>query len=232
MADQSPRLPLQHRAQSVEPLAALRRTADDRHVEAGERLEGRQFRGAFVGRHEVDLVHADDRFCPAAQDGDEETVDEPRTQRRRLERYDIDHDVDVRGDQPLQVRVERVGTGQNGMPRQDGADAPVAAVGRLDGNAVADGEHAFLTRGDLWRHEAVFFDTVVEDAAAPAGDVDDDRRVARFLLRNEPAETSCQQLVECRAGRGAAPQTGAPPPIQRRADASASSRGPGFRFAP
>src|SRR5712691_12826540 len=43
-------------------------------------------------------------------------------------------------------------------------------------HAVADGEHAFLSHGDLRRNDAVDLLRSEKDAAAAAGDGDDDRR--------------------------------------------------------
>ena len=70
-------------------------------------------------RQQIDFVHADHRLRAAALDGDEVAVDEARAQRRRLQRDDVNDDVDVRGDEPLHVLVQRIGTRQHRAPRQD-----------------------------------------------------------------------------------------------------------------
>src|SRR5258708_7160956 len=127
---------------------------------------------------------------------EEEAADEPRPERRRLQRDDVDPHVDVRGDEALQMRVDRIGTRQHRVPRQDGPDPPVAAVGRLDHHAVADGEHALLARGDLGRKETVLLHAVMKDTAASPADIDDDGRSGPLAFRGgEIAEVTVQQVV-------------------------------------
>src|SRR5258708_575330 len=208
VADQRAGLSLQEVAQGIETLAALRRAADDGHAQAGERLERGELSFALVGRNEVDLVHADGGLRATAEDGDEEAVDEPRPERRRLQRDDVNYHVDVRRDEALQMRVERIGTRQHRVPREDGSDPPVAAVGYLDHHAVADGENAFLARGDLGRKETVLLHAVMKDTAASTADVDDDGRAGPVAFRGgELAEVAVQQVVERPARRRPPAQT-------------------------
>ncbi len=77
---------------------------------------------------------------------------------------------------------------------------PVAAVGCLDHHAVADGENAFLARGDLGRKETVLLHAVMKDTAASTADIDDDGRSGPLAFRGgEIAEVTVQQVVERRA---------------------------------
>jgi translation initiation factor IF-1 len=64
----------------------------------------------------------------------------------RLDRDDVNDHVDVRGDQSLDVFVERIGTGEHGPPRQHRGHFAFA-----DDHAVADRERALLAHGDLRR---------------------------------------------------------------------------------
>ena len=83
------------------PSPALDRTGDHRHAERAIRIERGKLARALVVIQQIDLVHADRRLRAAALDGDQKAVDEPRPQRRRFHRDDVDDDVDVRGDEPL-----------------------------------------------------------------------------------------------------------------------------------
>ena len=88
----------------------------------------------------------------------------------------MDDHVDVRGDEPLPVRVVRIGARQHRAARQDRGEA-AHAVRSLGDDAIADGQRAFLPRRDFRGDDAVELAAVVEDAASSAGDADHHRGV-------------------------------------------------------
>src|SRR5438445_652924 len=93
-------------AQRVEPFSCLGRAKNHGH-QLAIRIEHRELR---VVSEKVDFVDAQQWLRTAALDGDEETVDQPRSQRGGLDAHDMDDHVEVRRDHALTVRVVRVGT--------------------------------------------------------------------------------------------------------------------------
>ena len=182
VAHESARLSLHGHAKRVETFPTLRRAEDDGH-QLTIRLELRQF---LLIAHEIDLVHAEQRLRAAALDGDEESIDEPRPQRRRFHRDHVDHDVQVRCDEAMPMWVVRIGTRQNRAPRQDGFHRSIL----IELNAIADRERTLLPYRHFRRDDAVDLLAILKHSTAPAGHEDDDgcilvdiRRLSRCLLR-------------------------------------------------
>ena len=171
VADQRAGLALHRAAERVEPFPVARGAGDDRHVERVVHLERRELGRPILGRDEIDLVDADQRLRAAALDGDEIAIDQPRAQRRLAHRHHMNDHVDVRSDEALAVRVERIGAREHRSPRQN-LDQTANSVRRLRDDAVADRYRAFLPGRDLGRDNAIELAAVVEDAAASAGDAD------------------------------------------------------------
>src|SRR3954449_1675881 len=153
VADQRARFSFHYTAQFGDPFARFDGTGDHRHAERAIRIERGQLARAFVVIQQLDLVYADRRLRTAALDGDQKTIDEPRPQRRRFHRYDMDHDVDVGGDKALHAGIQRIGTREHGAARQNAGEAAHAVRGFGD-DAVADGQRAFLANGELRRDQA------------------------------------------------------------------------------
>src|SRR3954451_21240904 len=162
VADQRARFSFHDRAQAGDAFARFDGTGDHRHAQRAVRIERGQLARAFVVVQQLDLVDADRRLRTAALNGDQEAIDKPRPQRRRFHRYDMDHDVNVCGDEALHARIERIGTREHGAARQNAREAAHAVRGFGD-DAVADGERAFLANGELRRDETIEFALLVKE---------------------------------------------------------------------
>ena len=160
MPDQRACLSLDGVAQRIEPGTAFRRTENHRH-QLAVRLEGRKL--GVIGE-QVDLVDAQQRLSTAALNGDEEAIDQPRSQRRRLDANDMDHQIEIRRDHALTVWVTRIGTGEDRLSRQYGHDAV-----SVDGDTVADRQIAFPSKHDVDLLAAL------KNATTRAADGDDNR---------------------------------------------------------
>ena len=138
-----------------------------------------QCRVTILGQ--IDLVDADRRLRPAALNGDQKTIDEPRPQWRRLDGHDMDDEIDVRGDQALDAWIERVRTREDRSPGKNLHQAPQRAIDRLGDHPIANRERAALPPGDLRRDHAVDLTAVEKKAASSAGNGDDDRAFTHLL---------------------------------------------------
>src|SRR5438552_4747099 len=94
VADERARFALDQRSQCVDALCRARRTDYDRNSQLFIRLQ----LWKFAVLSEIDLVDADRRLRAATLRGDQESIDQPRTQRRRLDRHHIDDQIDDHGD--------------------------------------------------------------------------------------------------------------------------------------
>jgi len=98
-------------------------------------LVGPQLVKFFGVLQQIDFVDAQQRLGARSPGGDEVAIDQARPQRRRLERDNVDHDVNIGRDDSLQVGIPRVGAGEHGAARKNLLDT--TAIGG-EQHTVAD----------------------------------------------------------------------------------------------
>ncbi|HLF57070.1 MAG TPA: hypothetical protein VI942_09525, partial [Thermoanaerobaculia bacterium] len=143
MADESDRAAGDPTAQSLDTLAGAGRAERDAQAEPLVGFEDREPIGVRP-RREVDLVDGQRGFDAAVAQRDQKTVDETGGERRIAQRRDHDREIEIGGQDPLPMGVERIGAREPACARQHLGHDELARRPADELNPVADRDLAVI----------------------------------------------------------------------------------------
>ena len=175
MADEDAQLPGERGKQCVEAAAIAGGAEDNLHAQLAIGTQLLDLCVAlFRASKQVDLVDADHRLGAAALDGNQVAIDQLGMQRRGHDGHDNDRCVDIRGDHPLDVSIERVPARERGLAGQDHFQHASAAAAEREAHLVTDGEARLLPHGELGPQETLHRLTAAQNDAAARSDGNDE----------------------------------------------------------